>query len=104
MNDLRTVRKEKRLSQQDLSDLIGMSQSALTEVETGKRLPQRKTRERVEQILGSEIDWLSTLASDRGHIGYALNELINSGEPGLLERLKFCRQYLHALETLTQQI
>jgi transcriptional regulator with XRE-family HTH domain len=98
MYNLRTLRRAKGLTQMDLSDLIGVSQSALAEVETGKRLPRKTTRRKIERILGNEIDWISTLSRDKGHIGYALKELINLQEPGAEERIKFSRQYLTALE------
>jgi len=102
MSDLRTVRKEKKLSQEDLADLIGMRQSSLTEVETGRRLPRKSTRLKIERILGSDIDWICTLSRDKVHIGYALKELINLGEPGASDRIRFCRSYLSALNTLIQ--
>ena len=104
MNDLKTIREMRRLTQQELAETTGLSQPHLTALESGQLFPRRRTRQRVERILGPEIDWVSTLTRDKGHIGYALKELLNTDEPGLPERLKFCRQYLHALETLTEKI
>lgn len=100
MGDLKSIRQEKGLTQQDLAGLIGMRQGSLAEIERGKRLPRKATRSKISGILGSEIDWVSTLTRDKGHIGYTLKELLNFQEPGVQERLKFCRQYLNALEKL----
>ena len=104
MHDLKTIRELKRLTQKDLAEVIGVNQSHIACIESGQMLPRQSTRQKIEGILGSEIDWVSTYASDRVHIGHALKQLINTEHPGVEERLRFCRQYLHALETLTQQI
>jgi transcriptional regulator with XRE-family HTH domain len=103
MQDLKTVRESKGLTQQDVTSMTGLPQGHIARIESGSLLPRRRTRVRLEQILGSEIDWVSTLSRDRGHIGYALNELLNLKEPGVDERIRFCKQYLTALERLTDQ-
>lgn len=100
MQDLRTVRELRKLTQDDLAEITGISQPHLASIESGKHLPNSRTRKRLERILGSEINWLTTLAQDRGHIGFALRELINAEEPGATERIKYCRQYLNELEKL----
>lgn len=101
MQDLKTIRQQKNLTQSNLSELSGLSQPHIVALESGQFLPRRKTRQRIERILGSEIDWVATYAADRDHIGYVLKELLNPQEPGMEDRLKFCKQYLHAIETLT---
>lgn len=102
--DLKSTRLQKGLTQEDLAqNLLGVRPATLAAIENGLSVPHRTTRARIESILG-EIDWLSTLAADRGHIGYALQELINADAPGVDERLRFCRQYLQVLETLTEKI
>jgi len=93
----------RRLTQQELAEVTGVSQPHIAAIESGQLLPRRRTREKLTGILGPEIDWVTTYAADKGHIGYALRELLNVEEPGVQERLRFCRQYLHALEKLTSQ-
>jgi len=100
MNDLRSIRNSAGLTQDDLAQLCGLSQSHIASIESGKLLPQKRTRAKLERLLGSEINWLTTLAQDRDHIGYALNELINTDEPGVSERIHYCRQYLHELSKM----
>jgi len=100
MQDLKTVREEKRLTQVDLAQLSGLPQSHIASIETGEYLPQLRTRQRIERLIGSEINWLTTLAQDRGHIGYALNKLINAEEPGVTNRIKYAKQYLTELEKM----
>jgi len=100
MKDLRTIREERNLSQQDLADLTGLSQSHIANIESGQLLPNSRTCKRIEKVLGSEINWLTTLAQDRGHIGYALRELINSEAPGSSDRILFCKQYLNELNKM----
>ena len=70
MNDLRTVRQSKGLTVYDLAS--GMLRTAtIIEIETGKRVPRRRTREKLESMLGKGIDWRKTLSSgDRDHIKF----------------------------------
>lgn len=99
MFDLRTIRKTKGLTQQDLAGLIGMTQSTLAEVETGKRTPQMRTIKKVESLLGPAIDWRKTLAGeDQAHIMRHMVTLINEQAEGVQERIRFCRQCLQVIE------
>ena len=88
------------LTQEDLASLTGLSQGHLAAIEGGQYLPQKRTRKRLERILGSEVNWLTTYAKDRGHIGYALRDLINAEEPGAGDRIKYCKQYLQELNRM----
>ena len=98
--DLKSVREAKKLTQMDLSEISGLPQSHIAKIENGQLLPNHRTRRRIERILGSEVNWLTTLAQDRGHIGFALNKLINAEEPGVTDRIKYCKQYLNELEKM----
>ena len=95
--DLKSVREGKKLTQMDLSEISGLPQSHIAKIENGQLLPNHRTRLRIERILGSEVNWLITFAQDRGHIGYVLRELINSEEPGAIERIRYAKQYLQEL-------
>ena len=98
MNDLRTVRQSKGLTVYDCAS--GMLRTAtIIEIETGKRVPRRRTRDKLEAMLGKGIDWRKTLSSgDRDHLFFILEEFVNESEPGARERIKFLRQALRMIE------
>lgn len=99
MNDLRTVRKEKRLSQQNVAETIGLRQSTLAEIESGLRAPRRQTIQKIESLFGAEVNWRRTLSGeDHSHIMYKMVELINEQEEGVQERIQYCRQCLEIIE------
>ena len=100
MNDLKTIREQKLLTQDDLASLSGISQPHLASIENGRILPNSRTRKRIERLLGSEINWLTTYARDRSHIGYALRELINAEDPGAGDRINYCKQCLSELNKM----
>ena len=41
-NNLKALRKEKNLSQQDLADLVGVSRNTISSIETGQYQPTAK--------------------------------------------------------------
>ncbi len=41
-NNLKALRKEKNLSQQDLADLVGVSRNTISSIETGQFCPTAK--------------------------------------------------------------
>ena len=99
MNDLRTVRKNSLLTQDDISGLLGIRQCTIAELENGVRLPRKWTKKKIEALLG-EIDWKKTLAgSERHHLMFALNQFINEDGPGdPREKVRFARQALRLIE------
>ena len=99
--DLKTACEIRGLTQEDLATLTGLGQSHIVAIEAGHIVPRAHTRNKLEGILGGQVDWVSTLAQDKAHIGYALKDLLNFEEPGLDERIRFCKQYLSALEKTT---
>ena len=102
MQDLRTVRESKRLSQVDVSQLTGVSQPHLSSLERGQYLPNERTRKRIEQLLGHSIDWQQTVSSDREHVTRMLLELINAEADGVLERVQHLKRILHEIEKTLQ--
>ena len=97
-SDLRTTRIRKGLRIEDLAS--GMLRPAtISEVERGLRLPHTRTKRRIESVLGP-IDWKKTLTSgDRGHLVYAVTELVNEPDGGDVRgRIRFIRQILRMIE------
>lgn len=56
MQSLRDKRFEKNMSQFELANKAGVSQSCISTAENGLHTPQPKNRERIEAILG-KIKW-----------------------------------------------
>lgn len=54
------VRREKKLSQQALADLIGVSRSALAQWETELSRPGLESLRKMSEILGVSFEWLAT--------------------------------------------
>ena len=102
MQDLRTVRESKRLSQQDLSELSGVSQPHLSALERGQYLPNKHTRLRIQQLMGSQIDWQLTITGDREQVTRMLLEMINVQADGVLARIAHVRRILHEIEKSLQ--
>ena len=98
MQDLRTVRETKRLTQQGLSKLVGLSQPHLASIESGKLLPQKKTRIRIEGILGKTIDWQQTISYDRENVTRQMIELLNIQAEGVLERVGHVKRIVNEIE------
>ena len=99
MGDLRTIRKSKGLTIDDLSGLLGVRPATIVEVETGKRTPRRQTIQKIESLLGAEVDWRATLSGeDRLHIMLQMVTLLNEQAGGVKERIQFCRQCLQVIE------
>ncbi|MCY4177346.1 MAG: helix-turn-helix transcriptional regulator [Endozoicomonadaceae bacterium] len=54
------ARREKKLSQQALADLIGISRSALAQWETELSRPTLKSLRKMAEVLGVSFEWLAT--------------------------------------------
>ncbi|MFW6326761.1 MAG: helix-turn-helix domain-containing protein [Bacteroidota bacterium] len=52
---LRDARKEKRITQQDLADTVGMSQVSIHHLENGHRRPHPATKKALEKALGVQL-------------------------------------------------
>lgn len=56
---LSRIRTEKGLSQQDLADALGMTQAAISQLESGKRIATPKTVKRLAEALQVDIEELA---------------------------------------------
>lgn len=96
--DLKSVREQKRLTQKDLSDISGLSQSHIASIETGQLLPRKATCKRIERLLGSVIDWQKTLSADKPYVTDQIVEMLNLSADGALERVQHVKKVLHQIE------
>lgn len=58
MNIIERLRREKGLSQKDLANILGVSQSAISKYETGVALPSLNTARKIAAALDCTIDEL----------------------------------------------
>lgn len=66
--NLRQSRRLKKMSQERLAELSGLTQIAISNIETGKASPNASTRRALEKALGGiHIDWLSGKGVRRFH-------------------------------------
>ena len=56
MENLKEIRKEKGLSQKELADKVGIEQSALSHLETGRNNPTITTAQALAKALGCTVD------------------------------------------------
>lgn len=66
---IRIIRKTNRLNQHEFSNLIGISQATLSELEQGKYNPSLETILSIHKVFKTNISWLLT--------GDALEESLN---------------------------
>ncbi len=59
MKTLKEARIEKHWSQEDLSEVCGITTVTISNLERGVTRPQKRTRKKLESILGP-IDWIQT--------------------------------------------
>lgn len=55
-NKIRELRKEKRIKQAALANKVGVFQSEISEIETGKRMPSVHLALRIAQVLGRSLE------------------------------------------------
>ena len=60
MNNIENIRSLKRISQKDLAEEIGVSQSAVSQWESGQAFPSSDKLPQIAKILGCSIDDLFT--------------------------------------------
>ncbi|AMS33981.1 helix-turn-helix transcriptional regulator [Marinitoga sp. 1155] len=56
MNKIKQFRIERNLTQKELSDLLGIGQSTLSEIENNKYLPRIDLAKKIAKILNCELD------------------------------------------------
>ncbi|MEM3573301.1 MAG: helix-turn-helix transcriptional regulator [Nitrososphaeria archaeon] len=56
LNKIREFRKEKGLRQVDLAKRVGICQSEISDIETGKRRPNIYLAKRIAEVLGKNVN------------------------------------------------
>ena len=72
MNNLRAIRKNRNYSMKNLGELIGMSESTISQYETGKRQPDPSTLIKLAEVLNTTVDCLLGLDSNLSPINSPL--------------------------------
>lgn len=58
MNKIERLRREKNLSQKELGEILELTQSAISKIETGAALPSMETARKLTKVLGCTLDEL----------------------------------------------
>nr|DAN31830.1 MAG TPA: Helix-turn-helix XRE-family like protein [Caudoviricetes sp.] len=58
MNKIERLRREKNLSQKELGEMLELTQSAISKIETGATLPSMETARKLANALGCTLDEL----------------------------------------------
>lgn len=82
---LRRLRETHRMTRKDLADIVGVTETAIYNYESGRRTPENDTLEKLAEAFGVT---LSELRDDAGTVKTIKDELIKSNEPGLTRRLQ----------------
>lgn len=77
-NRIKTLRKEKGLTQQELADRLGTSKSAISMYEKGNRRPSFEIADALSDFFGVSIGYLSGSSDQRGE--YPRHEQPTSSE------------------------
>lgn len=85
MLHLKLLRKERGLTQKQLGNIFGLTESAISGYELGKRLPDVKTVIQLAEYFGVSIDFLLDVNENRMPPGTYLNTTIEQSM--LLEHL-----------------
>lgn len=101
MEELKIVRKQKELTQIELAKLVNILPATLSDTENGIRVPHKKTKIKIEAILGP-IDWWKTLLKGPDHlIAEGLQTLIRPNKMYGKARIRHAKQILKHMEQNT---
>ncbi|MBY5229323.1 hypothetical protein ABH61_10840 [Bacillus paranthracis] len=103
-NRVKELRMEKKLTQQDLADKIGVSKSALSQIENNKTTPSRDTVSALSRVLEVTSDYILGLSEYReldqeesSEIRKEMNVLTNKIEKLSTERQRFIMDMMKAI-------
>ena len=73
MNNIKILRIEKSLSQEELGKIVHVSQTAVSQWEKEKKSPDRKTAAELADFFGVSLDYLLGRTNDRNNSYFASN-------------------------------
>lgn len=71
---LAEARQRKNMTQNQLAELTDMTQTQLSRIESGWCFPFQSSREKINKVLGVEVDYVSTRLQKPCHRGFMENE------------------------------
>ena len=89
---IKTLRKEKNIKQIDLAQNCGISQTYLSQIEKGLKIPTIDVLEKISTNLGLPYPVLSFLTLDTSNISEDKKEIYNKFQPvisGLIKEIFF---------------
>lgn len=96
MNRIRELRKERKLTAEQLSKMTGLSRSAISCYETGIRTPSYKNQEIMADIFNVDIDYLMGKSDVRRSVDLqsVVDGKITSMDVELVQKIKDAPDYI----------
>jgi len=86
---IKTLRDKKGISQSELADKIGLSQTSLSQIETGDKNPSEKTLEKIAKALDSSVAFIKLASVDiKTDVPEGQREFFNELFPDFVERME----------------
>lgn len=92
---LRTLRKQKKLTQQDVADRIGLSRATLSNYEVGRRTPHLSLLRKFCDLYGVELSYFEVNTQDESFELLArANDYFSSGEIPRADKEEFYKRIM----------
>lgn len=86
---IKTLRDKKGFSQSELADRIGLTQTSLSQIETGAKNPSEKSLEKIAQALDSSVAFIKLASVDiETDVPEDQREVFNELFPDFIERME----------------
>lgn len=85
---LRDIRKRKKINQKDLAREANISQTYISQIESGKRLPSIETLEKLGIVLGIPFQVISFMSLDADSVPESKRDDFNKYAPPMLEMVE----------------
>ncbi|ALA50964.1 transcriptional regulator [Shouchella clausii] len=98
---LKTLRKERQLTQEQLGELINVTKVSISGYENGNRTPDTDTLRRLADVFGVSTDYLLGRSKEKNGSFFYDNELTHKEAQLLREHLAFIRFQANKKESET---
>lgn len=85
---IRDLRKSKNLNQSELSSFTGITQTALSQIESDKKFPNQGTLERISKALGVTPAAIYIMSASEDDVPEENRKTFNKVYPGLKQMLE----------------